>query len=240
MTLSLSRPAALLLDMGGVLLESGDRYDAATFPKAFPEGLPDGGDADWFVAMSTDCIERYVAFDPPRPAMDVRPVIAEWVEKRGEEPTPERVEYWRYLMERWECRPLYPFVRPTLERLRDMGLRLGLVSNTLNGADYIRTQFAAAGILNLFECTVFSSQHGINKPDPRLFQHVLDTMGVDAADAWYVGDKPQRDVCGAHAAGMTAVLVESRHWKHMDDAPENVPELKIRDLSDLPDIIREI
>ena len=144
------RPRAVLLDMGGVLLESGDRYDRETFPAAFPEGLPNGGDEDWFIAMSEDCIRRYVAYDPPRPAMDPRPVIREWLEKAGADATDEWVEYWRYVMERWEARPVYPHVKPALKELRAMGLRLGVVSNTFNGARYLREHFAEAGIMPFF------------------------------------------------------------------------------------------
>lgn len=236
----LTRPAGVLLDMGGVLLESGDRYDAETFPAAFPNGLPDGGDVDWFVAMSEDCIRRYVVFDPPRPALDPRPVIAEWLVRKGEPATPERVEYWRYVMERWEARPVYPHVRPALEALADMGIRMGVVSNTFNGAGYLREQFERAGIMPYFEFTVFSAEYGVNKPDPRIFHHALDGMGLLPSETWYVGDKPHRDVCGAHGAGMTAVLVESRHWKHIDDAPENRPDVRIGDLSELPGILRAL
>ena len=43
------------------------------------------------------------------------------------------------------------------------------------------------------------------KPDPRIFRLALDAMGVDAGDAWYVGDMPAIDVVGARRAGLRPV-----------------------------------
>lgn len=234
----LMTPAAVLFDMGGVLLDAGDRYDEAAFPEAFPHGLPEPAPLDWFVKMSSACLERFLAMPPPRPAMDCRPIIAEWLRRRGVVPTDDTVQRWLGIMEQWEARPIYPHVRPTLRALRDMGIRMGVVSNTMTAAGYIRKHFQAAGILEYFEVTVFSAEFGINKPAPSIFQYALDSMRVDAQQAWYVGDKPQRDVLGAHGVGMTAVLVDSAHVGHVNDGPEYVPDLRIRDIAALPEILR--
>jgi putative hydrolase of the HAD superfamily len=104
----------------------------------------------------------------------------------------------------------------------------------------IRRRSDEAGILDLFEFAVFSAEFGTNKPDPSIFRHALDSMAVDAGDAWYVGDKPNRDVCGAHGVGMKAVLVDSAHHEHINDAPENVPDLRIADISELPGLLKTL
>jgi len=235
---NLTKPDAILFDMGGVLLESADGYNEAGFAKSFPEGLPEPAPFDWFLGMSQDCIDRFTALAPPRPAMDIRPIIAEWLVKRGEEPGPDNVEHWHWTMQQWEARPIFGFVRPTFEELRAMGLRMGLVSNTLSASGYLREHFGREGILEYFDVTVFSAEFGTNKPDPAIFEHALDVMAVPPARAWYVGDKPQRDICGAHSVGMTALLVDSKHAHHIDDAPANRPELRIRDISALPEVLR--
>ena len=46
------------------------------------------------------------------------------------------------------------------------------------------------------------------KPDPRIFHIALDAMGIEAEDAWYVGDMPGIDVVGARAAGLHPVLMD--------------------------------
>ena len=234
------QPKAILFDMGGVLSDSVDRWDARRFPFSFPDGLPEPAPPDWFLAMSEEITSTFLALPVPRPAMDVRPFIQVWLWKRQVEPTPERVECWHEVLCQWEASPIHGFVRPALEALRDVGFRLGVISNTLMPASRIRRRFDEAGIRTLFEITVFSAEFGANKPDPAIFRHALDSMALDGGDTWYVGDKPNRDVCGAHSVGMTAVLVDSAHHEHINDAPENVPDLRIEDISELPSLLKTI
>ena len=233
----LQKPDAVLFDMGGVLLESVDMWTDAGFEKSFPAGLPEGVSRDWFKDMSRDILRRYEALPSPRPAMDLRPIIAEWLPKAGIDPSPFWVDQWYSVLGWWEVRPLYPFVREALIKVRAAGYRIGLISNTLLKSSYHRDLFRAGGILDLFEFMVFSAEFGMNKPDPSIFQHALDTMKVDAARAWYVGDKPHRDVCGAHGVGMTAVLVDGPYDHRTKDSPAHVPDLRIRDISELPGVL---
>lgn len=226
--------------MGGVLLESADMWDQSGFRKSFPDGLPEPVSEGWFMGLSKAVIDAYVAIPAPRHAMDPRPVIREWLRKVPIDPTPEAVDRWYRIVAQWEVRPLYPFVRPTLESLRGMGYRLGLISNTLMVGEGHRKLFREGGILDLFEFMVFSAEFGMNKPDPSIFRHALDSMALPAERAWYVGDKPHRDVCGAHGVGMTAVLVDSIYHGRIHDAPENEPDLMIPDISALPDVLPRI
>jgi putative hydrolase of the HAD superfamily len=50
-----------------------------------------------------------------------------------------------------------------------------------------------------------SSVVGIAKPDPAIFHHTLDLLGVDASEAMHVGDSVRYDVDGARAAGVRAL-----------------------------------
>lgn len=236
----LAEPEAILFDMGGVLLESVDMWDEAGFHKSFPSGLPEPVSTEWFIALSRDLIRVYEAQPLPRSAMDPRPLIASWLHKIAIDPTPETVERWYDILAQWEVRPLYPFVRPTLEALRAMGLRLGLISNTLMVSDGHRRLFRAGGILEYFEFLVFSAEFGMNKPDPSIFRYALSAMALNPADAWYVGDKPHRDVCGAHSVGMKAVLVDSIYVDRIHDGDAFVPDLRIRDIAALPSVLREM
>ena len=236
----LHRPDAIVFDMGGVLLDPAERYDASSFTKSFPNGLPEPAPLDWFIGMSRECSEYFISLEPPRPAVDWRPFIARWLEKRAVEATDEAVARWRRIMEQWELRPLFPHVRPTLAALHAQGVRMGVVSNTLSAAEGAREHFRDGGILEFFETTVFSAEFGTNKPDPAIFCHALDTMGVAPERAWYVGDKPQRDICGAHRAGMTALLVDSAHTHRIHDAPDHYPDHRIPDITVLPELVASL
>ena len=233
----MNRPKAILFDMGGVLLDPADRWDAEGFKLSFPRGLPEPAQLDWFLAMSADTMETFLALTPPRPAMDVRPFIQTWLWKRQVEPDAGLVERWFDVLAQWEVRPVYPFVPDAIRTLKDMGMLLGVISNTVMPGTHIRERFREAGILDLFECVIFSAEFGINKPDPSLFWHALDAMGLKPDEAWYVGDNPERDIRGAHGAGMTGVLVDSPYVRQIHDAPENVPDLRIPDIAALPEVL---
>ncbi len=235
-TAVMKAPEALLFDMGGVLQDASATWNADTWLRGTPPDLERPEPFDWFVDMSRDCIERYLALEPPRPATDVRPVIAEWLERSGRDASPGTVDRWFHPMLWWEVQPIYEFVRPTLERLRALGFRMGVISNTLMPGTALRENFASAGILKYFDTVIFSAEAGINKPDPRIFGMALEQMGVRPDAAWFVGDKPQRDVLGAHRAGLTAVLVDSEYAARIHDSPAHMPDLRLRDITELPEV----
>ena len=52
---------------------------------------------------------------------------------------------------------------------------------------------------------VFSSELGVRKPHPAIFERALDAVGVEAKDALFVGDRLWEDIRGASEVGMTTV-----------------------------------
>jgi putative hydrolase of the HAD superfamily len=119
--------------------------------------------------------------------------------------------------ERW--RP-YPEVLKQLERWRQKGLKLAVVSNfdrRLHGV------LAGLGLSHLFETVVVSSEAGAAKPDPRPFALALEALGLSAEAAWHVGDSPE-DLAGARAAGLRCVLIERGAGARADTAGETGPE----------------
>jgi HAD superfamily hydrolase (TIGR01509 family) len=93
-----------------------------------------------------------------------------------------------------------------LERLRAVGIRLAVVSNS-DGR--VEQALRAAGLRDYFEVVIDSNLVGVEKPDPRIFQAALDALGIAPEEALYVGDLYEVDVVGARAAGIEAVLLTS-------------------------------
>jgi FMN phosphatase YigB (HAD superfamily) len=93
-----------------------------------------------------------------------------------------------------------------ISRLRRGGIRVAVVSNS-DGS--VRESLSRAGFDGLFEFVVDSHEVGLAKPDPAIFVHALERLGVDAAGAWYVGDSIYHDVGGGIRAGLGAsVLID--------------------------------
>ena len=94
------------------------------------------------------------------------------------------------------------------------------------------------GLSELFDVRVVSSDVGVAKPHPRIFQIALDRLGTPAENAVYVGDRLIPDVGGPHAIGMKAVLIEVDH--RVESHPEIVPDARVKELPELLHVLQGI
>jgi putative hydrolase of the HAD superfamily len=98
---------------------------------------------------------------------------------------------------------LYEDALPTLDALRDRGLKLGLLSNSARDLD----EFVGHHGLTV-DAVLTSRAHGKTKPHETIFRRMLELLDVAPRDALMVGDTIEDDVEGATAVGMRAVLVD--------------------------------
>ncbi|MEX2555120.1 MAG: HAD family hydrolase [Actinomycetota bacterium] len=122
----------------------------------------------------------------------------------------------------------------TLGTLKDMGLRLGLVSNVSLFPHRMRGDLESLGLAQLLHGAVFSSEVGVRKPDPRIFVQALRQIGGEAASAVFVGDRLNDDVVGAQAVGMRTIL--TREFRQ-EDPGDIEPDAVVERLAEVPDVI---
>jgi putative hydrolase of the HAD superfamily len=100
---------------------------------------------------------------------------------------------------------LYDDVVPCLDRLREQGLEMAVISNW----DYsLHRCLRTFDLERFFKVRLASLEEGVEKPDPRLFDIALQQMGASAPETLHVGDDPLDDVEGARRAGLTPVLLD--------------------------------
>lgn len=100
-----------------------------------------------------------------------------------------------------------PQVRPLWQGLRERGLKVGVLSNTIWSGDYHREIFERDGVLDLIDGDVYSSEINVVKPHPEAFEAACAAIGVAATSAVYVGDRLFEDVLGSQEVGMRAIWV---------------------------------
>ncbi|QBF46463.1 HAD family hydrolase [Janibacter limosus] len=100
-----------------------------------------------------------------------------------------------------------PQVRPLWEGLRERGLKVGVLSNTIWSGDYHREIFERDGVLDLIDGDAYSSEIGVVKPHREAFEAVAAQLGVPVTNAVYVGDRLFEDVLGSQEVGMRAIWV---------------------------------
>ena len=99
--------------------------------------------------------------------------------------------------------PLYPDAEPVLREIHARGVGIALVSDFHLD---LRPVLAQHGIADLFDAWVLSFEHGIQKPDARMFTLALDALEVRPEDALMVGDRASHDG-GAAAAGIATLIL---------------------------------
>jgi putative hydrolase of the HAD superfamily len=65
----------------------------------------------------------------------------------------------------------------------------------------------ASPLGGLVDVEVFSCEVGLRKPDPGIYLAATGRLGVDPTGCLYVGDGAYRELTGAAAVGMRAVLI---------------------------------
>ncbi|MCY1140156.1 HAD family hydrolase [Actinoplanes sp. Pm04-4] len=210
------RPAAILLDFGGVLADAPPRRTAppglvlrifnlvngSLTPGEIQRTLTEGAsawaawrDEDWPDELSqAEVWERFILPGwPPAAQVPVRGAVRklsyEWA--------------WR---DNWALRPGIP---SALEAAAEAGVPLAVVSNTLSGAAH-RDFLDRAGIGRFFAVQIYSDEAGVRKPNPQMIWNATDELGLPPEECWFVGDTPRRDVVCARRAGVArAILMPS-------------------------------
>ncbi|MFF3658243.1 HAD family hydrolase [Streptomyces olivochromogenes] len=98
----------------------------------------------------------------------------------------------------------YPDTAEALDALCERGVAVGVVSNI--GWD-LRPVFREHGLDRYVGAYVLSYEHGIQKPDPRLFATACDALGIAPEDTLMVGDDRRADG-GAAALGCAVHFVD--------------------------------
>ncbi|HYH28101.1 MAG TPA: HAD family hydrolase [Actinomycetota bacterium] len=208
----------VFLDVGGPIY--GDRPFYEALWRAISESRPFASEADFW--------EEFERARSEQSGPMTRRLISHFVEE--EEARDEVLHrargYWEYPPE-----VLQPDAAETIAALAQ-SYRLGVIANQ---QPWIRETMRRDGLAERFEIWAVSAELGIDKPDPRIFEHALAEAGEPADRCAMVGDRLDNDVRPAKALGMKAV------WLLRGEAPDDptaeqlaVPDATIRTLDELP------
>ncbi len=125
----------------------------------------------------------------------------------------------------------------TLDRLRSMGLKLAIVSNTFVHRDTLRQHLRQVGLDEFFPVQLYSYEFPWRKPDVRLFQEASKQIGVEPQKTLFVGDRVDTDVNGALAAGMVPVFKRMAINRNLR-VPAGV--ITIHKLAELPSLVEQL
>ena len=111
---------------------------------------------------------------------------------------------------------LYDDVVPTLNKLLDMGLRLGIVSDAPSREAWIRLY--TLKLHNKFEHVVTFNDTGFHKPAKEPFLKISEKLNLDLSECMMIGDWPDRDIKGAKQVGMKTAFAKYGSMENIEDS----------------------
>lgn len=125
---------------------------------------------------------------------------------------------------KWDFK-VYDDTLPTLKKLQNRGLILGLISNVAQDMEATYTKLGLKPFLNF---KVTSAEVGCDKPRPEIFLAALKKAEVKPEEALYIGDQYQIDIVGARGVSINALLIDRNdYFPDIADCP------RIRSLTEI-------
>jgi putative hydrolase of the HAD superfamily len=126
-----------------------------------------------------------------------------------------------------------PQALSTLERLRQRGWRLGLLSNCAKETEDLFPETPLA--VGYFDAIGLSSALGVAKPQPEAYRLLAGMLGVATSECVFVGDGAGDELPGAAAVGARAIQVTELAM--VDEPPPRWTGEILRSVADLPGLL---
>jgi putative hydrolase of the HAD superfamily len=98
---------------------------------------------------------------------------------------------------------MFPGAHETLDRLKELGVKLALVTN--GAAAPQRAKVVRFALEHRFDHIQIEGEHGFGKPEEQAYIHALETLGVAARETWMVGDNLEWEVVAPQRLGIYAI-----------------------------------
>ena len=217
---------AVLFDSGGVLMQPiGGRWNPrADFEPTVLRRNPRIDDARFAGAFEVG--NRFMAAATATPDLD--DYHAAMLEHLGVPATPDLLAELVRPVPGDVVLEVFNDVVPTLEELRRRGVRMAVVSDAWPNLTQLH---ADLGIDPFFEAYAISAVLGCRKPDPRMYRHASDALGLEPGECIFVDDDP----------GLVAAALElgyqGRWMRREDEAAADDPDAEVPAIASLAELL---
>lgn len=125
---------------------------------------------------------------------------------------------------------LFPDSISTLERLKEQGIQLVLITN--GNAEGQRWKINKFSLEQYFEFCLVEGEIGFGKPDSRVFELALNKLALKAEEVWMVGDNLVWDVQAPQKLGIFSIWNDYRK-KGLPEGSEVIPDRIINSIGEL-------
>ena len=136
------------------------------------------------------------------------------------------------LMDLYRTLAVFPEIPDMLRRLRAAGMRTAILSN--GSPAMLASAVAGNHLAEILDAVISVDEVGVFKPDPRVYQHALDRLGVAAAEVSFQSSNAW-DAWAASAFGMRVVWC-NRYAQKPERLPGR-PDHEVTSLAALPALV---
>ena len=128
-----------------------------------------------------------------------------------------------------------------LEGIKDLGLNIGLISNTgMTPGTAFREFLDQHKLLNYFDILTFSDEVKLAKPSDQIFRLTVDSLHTSPEKTLHVGDHVINDVQGAKQVGMKTVWIEGFYQREDPTDPKTEPDIAVPDLGEVVPAVKKL
>ncbi|MHC1694153.1 MAG: HAD family hydrolase [Eubacteriales bacterium] len=128
-----------------------------------------------------------------------------------------------------------------LDYINSKGIRSGVISNIGFSGAALTNRINRLLPNHKFEFIIASSEYGIRKPHPMIFELALNKSGLSADEVWFCGDNLRADIVGAARVGIFTVWYDElsieNPWKNSGELPLEFEHLHIHDWDEMIGIL---
>ena len=115
---------------------------------------------------------------------------------------------------------LFDDVYNVIEKLYNTGYKLGVISN--GDFNQQTDKLKRTGIYKFFEIVTTSSEYDYSKPNPKLYETIIQRFNIDKNEMIMIGDQVEKDVIPCLSIGIDAIWLNRKEKENK----ENVKEIK--------------
>ena len=125
----------------------------------------------------------------------------------------------------------FPGAHDTLDRLKELGVRLALITN--GAAEPQRAKVVRFALEHRFDHIQIEGEHGFGKPEERAYTHAMEALGVEPQETWMVGDNLEWEIAAPQRLGIYAIWYDG----YSAGLPPGCPIRPDRIIRSLPELL---
>jgi HAD superfamily hydrolase (TIGR01549 family) len=91
----------------------------------------------------------------------------------------------------------------TLDRLKELGVKLALITN--GAAEPRRAKVVRFALEHRFDHIQIEGEHGFGKPEEWAYTHAMEVLGADPHETWMIGDNLEWEIVAPQRLGIYAI-----------------------------------